>query len=95
MLEQNNLLNLFDGRIHQAPMRQERGHTKFHFGRIWCGRVRDFLREQRLLGWQIEWVESSGVFSRSFTISGPVAHVEHVGDILIDWCRRLNESKER
>ncbi len=63
---------------------------KFHFGVLFCGKVREYLKQQQFLGRKIEFHEGRGWASRDFIIKGDPADVSHVGDTLMTWCRYLN-----
>jgi hypothetical protein len=64
-------------------------YTQMLVGRILCGKVRDYLSEERMKGRNIQWHESSGWIQRRFTISGSDADVAHIGQTLMAWFKRM------
>lgn len=58
---------------------------KVTVGRLLCRQVRDFLKEARLVGWDIDYVESSGLIERDFTIIGPSSDLRFVKSALDNW----------
>jgi hypothetical protein len=54
-------------------------------GRLLCSHVRDYLAQQKLRGFQIEYHESSGLLEREFTIAGDRDCVLLIKDALEQW----------
>ncbi|HXE82942.1 MAG TPA: hypothetical protein VN513_06400 [Gemmatimonadales bacterium] len=63
------------------PMQAPQPPASFTFiaGRLLCGRIRDFLRHAAFADPRIEWIESSGLIQRRFTIRGPSDDVQWLG----------------
>lgn len=49
--------------------------VKYDVGRILCRHVRGYLDTQKFLGRDIDWLESDGWLSHTFTIKGDDADV--------------------
>jgi hypothetical protein len=54
-------------------------------GRLLCRNVRDFLAVQKVMGRNVEYVESSGFVMRTFTISGNNDDMVYVKKSLQQW----------
>lgn len=44
---------------------------QYQLGRLLCGGFRNMLAECKMFGMEIEWHESGGWISRTFTVRGP------------------------
>jgi hypothetical protein len=66
--------------------------AKFSFtaGRLLCGHVRDFLKESIFLGKDIEYLESSGWFERTFTIKGNAQDILEIKEAINEWAKDNN-----
>jgi len=42
----------------------------FEAGRLLCGQIRNFLESQKFTGRDIDFIESTGFFTRKFTVKG-------------------------
>ena len=60
-------------------------------GILLCGKIRDGLRKAKLIsGKDFEWIESSGLFQRTFTIKGEEEDLEVILEALEKWKKENN-----
>ncbi len=60
-------------------------HTTYTVGRLLCGQFRDYLKERKFLGMDIEYMESSGLTERTFTIRGADRDILSISRNLDNW----------
>jgi hypothetical protein len=59
-------------------------------GRLLCGRVRSYLAKAKFEGAKIEWIESSGILEREFTIKGESEDVKAIERDFDVWFQVMN-----
>lgn len=58
---------------------------KFQCGRLLCGAVRDFLNECKFKSADIDFIETSGFFDRTFIIKGKLEILKAVKKTITNW----------
>ena len=54
-------------------------------GILLCRSLRDFLKRCKFIGYNIEWLESSGWFEHTFTIKGDDSHIDRIVETIRQW----------
>jgi hypothetical protein len=62
----------------------------YEVGILLCRQVRDFLKMCKFVGYNIDWIESSGWFERTFTIKGDDAHIDRIIETILEWDKENN-----
>ena len=66
---------------------------RFTAGRLLCGNVRTFLKKAKFFGYDIDFIESDGLFEREFIVKGSDQDIKSVATSIIDWCESNGFSK--
>lgn len=59
---------------------------RFECGRLLCGQIREFLKDQIFMGKKIQYRESSGFVTRTFTIVGNADDITEIGGAIESFC---------
>ena len=61
-------------------------------GRLLCGKVRSYLDACKFKGWDVNYLESSGLLERDFVIIGSASAMSSVHKDLNDWMKAMEVS---
>lgn len=61
---------------------------KMEIGRLLCGQVRDFLNSCKFNGMDIDYIEGSGILSKTFTVKGNAHDMVIVHRSLVEWSKK-------
>lgn len=65
------------------------GTYSFEVGRLLCGKVRNYLKQCKFKGMNIEFLEGSGWIERTFIIKGNTEDLKQIHSELDDWSEYL------
>jgi len=68
---------------------------EFEVGILLCRPVRDYLKRMKFYGHDIDFVESSGWLSRTFSVRGSANAISALQSAMVNWKRQLDQPTQK
>lgn len=68
------------------------GHMSLSVGRLLCRPLRDHLNQEKFMGYKIDFIESKGMFERTFVIRGDDNDLVRIKGNIDRWSREMEKT---